>query len=33
MYRTFDATVGRMYFRRWLDQTLDALAKATEPPR
>lgn len=30
-YRMFDATLGRMYFRRWLDQSLDALAKATTP--
>jgi uncharacterized protein YndB with AHSA1/START domain len=34
MYRAFDATVGRMYFRRWLDQSLQALAKATaQQPR
>jgi uncharacterized protein YndB with AHSA1/START domain len=31
MYRAFDATVGRMYFRRWLEQSLEALAKATRP--
>jgi hypothetical protein len=24
-YRIFDATVGRLYFRRWLDQSLAAL--------
>jgi uncharacterized protein YndB with AHSA1/START domain len=30
-YRAFDATVGRMYFRRWLEQSLDARAKATAP--
>ena len=33
IYRMFDATAGRMYFRRWLDQSLDALsAKVGEPP-
>jgi len=33
VYRVFDATAGRMYFRRWLDQSLDALsAKVGEPP-
>src|SRR5256885_3267709 len=26
MYRAFDATVGRMDFRRWLEQSLEALA-------
>ena len=26
--RVFDAVVGRMYFRRWLDQSLDALRSA-----
>jgi uncharacterized protein YndB with AHSA1/START domain len=31
MYRAFDATVGRMYFRRWLEQSLEALANATTP--
>ena len=31
MYRAFDATVGRTYFRRWLEQSLEALAKATAP--
>jgi uncharacterized protein YndB with AHSA1/START domain len=31
VYRMFDATAGRMYFRRWLAQSLDALAeKAAE---
>ena len=30
-YRLFDATAGRIYFRRWLDESLEALAKATEP--
>ena len=30
-YRAFDATLGRIYFRRWLDQSLEALAKATAP--
>jgi uncharacterized protein YndB with AHSA1/START domain len=25
-YRVFDATAGRMYFRRWLDQSIEALA-------
>jgi uncharacterized protein YndB with AHSA1/START domain len=33
VYRVFDATAGRMYFRRWLDQSLDALsAKVGGPP-
>jgi hypothetical protein len=31
MYRAFDATVGRMYFRRWLEQSLEALGKASGP--
>jgi hypothetical protein len=26
--RVFDAVLGRMYFRRWLDQSLDALGTA-----
>jgi uncharacterized protein YndB with AHSA1/START domain len=34
LYRMFDATAGRMYFRRWLEQSVDALAHSvTEPPR
>ena len=23
--KVFDAVIGRLYFRRWLDQSLDAL--------
>ena len=30
-YRLFDATAGRIYFRRWLDESLEALVKATGP--
>jgi uncharacterized protein YndB with AHSA1/START domain len=31
LYRMFDVTAGRMYFRRWLAQSVDALAsKAAE---
>ena len=30
-YRAFDATVGRVYFRRWLEESLKALADATGP--
>ena len=26
--RVFDAVIGRMYFRRWLEQSLDALRAA-----
>ena len=33
VYRMFDATAGRMYFRRWLTESVDALArKVSEPP-
>ncbi|HEY1597832.1 MAG TPA: SRPBCC family protein [Thermoleophilaceae bacterium] len=32
VYRMFDATAGRMYFRRWLDQSLDALARTVAEP-
>ena len=31
-YRVFDATMGRMYFRRWLDQSLDALGRKVAGP-
>jgi hypothetical protein len=27
--KLFDAVVGRMYFRRWLDQSIDALRRTT----
>ena len=27
--RFFDTVIGRMYFRRWLEQSLDALRRAT----
>jgi uncharacterized protein YndB with AHSA1/START domain len=27
-YRLFDATLGRVYFRRWLDESVSALADA-----
>jgi uncharacterized protein YndB with AHSA1/START domain len=26
-YRVFDATAGRVYFRRWLDETVEALTR------
>jgi hypothetical protein len=26
-YRVFDATAGRMYFRRWLEQSVEALSR------
>ncbi|HEX4759929.1 MAG TPA: SRPBCC family protein [Thermoleophilaceae bacterium] len=29
--RIFDATVGRLYFRRWLDASLEALRKSAVP--
>jgi uncharacterized protein YndB with AHSA1/START domain len=33
VYRAFDASAGRMYFRRWLEQSVEALArKAAELP-
>ena len=32
VYRVFDATAGRIYFRRWLEQSLQALASATAQP-
>jgi uncharacterized protein YndB with AHSA1/START domain len=28
--RVFDAAIGRLYFRRWLEQSLDALERAAE---
>lgn len=31
-YRLFDATLGKLYFRRWLDQSLAALQEITEAP-
>jgi hypothetical protein len=31
-YRAFDATVGRLYFRRWLTQSLAALEEAAARP-
>ena len=27
-YRIFDATIGKLYFRRWLEQSLTALEEA-----
>ena len=27
-YRMFDSTMGRLVFRRWLEQSVDALKKA-----
>lgn len=30
--RLFDATAGRLFFRRWLDDTVDALKAAVERP-
>ena len=29
--RVFDAAIGRLYFRRWLEQSLDALQKTLRP--
>ena len=31
--RVFDAVAGRMYFRRWLEQSLDALSSAAAKRR
>ncbi len=31
--RVFDAVLGRMYFRRWLDQSLEALGRAARRVR
>jgi hypothetical protein len=31
-YRLFDAAIGRVYFRRWLDESFRALAEAAGPP-
>ena len=31
-YRIFDATVGRAYFRRWLEQSLAALEEVAARP-
>jgi hypothetical protein len=30
--RLFDSTFGSLYFRRWLEQSLDALEEAAERP-
>jgi len=30
--RVFDTVIGRMYFRRWLEQSIDALRRATGKP-
>jgi len=30
--RVFDMALGRLYFRRWLEQSLDALEDAASPP-
>jgi hypothetical protein len=30
--RIFDMAMGRLYFRRWLEQSLDALEDAASPP-
>ena len=35
-YRVFDLTVGKLYFRRWLDQSLESLEEAaadSSPPK
>ena len=33
IYRMFDATAGRIYFRHWLEQSLEALSnKVARPP-
>ena len=31
--KVFDAVIGRLYFRRWLDQSLDALPQQAEAAR
>ena len=31
-YRVFDVTVGKLYFRRWLDKSLAALEEAAARP-
>lgn len=31
--RVFDAVAGRVYFRRWLEQSLDALSSAARRTR
>ena len=31
--RVFDRTLGRLYFRRWSEQSLDALGKAARAER
>lgn len=31
-YRVFDATMGRMYFRRWLNESLEALSRRAAEP-
>ena len=31
-YRAFDATAGTVYFRRWLQESIDALRTAVEHP-
>ena len=31
--KVFDAVAGRRYFRRWLDQSIDALRRVTAKPR
>ena len=31
--RVFDTVIGRMYFRRWLEQSLDALRQAAGRPK
>jgi hypothetical protein len=30
--RIFDGVAGRIYFRRWLDQSIDGLKSAVENP-
>jgi hypothetical protein len=30
--RVFDAAVGRVYFRRWCDQSVDAIQRAVKEP-
>jgi len=32
LYRLFDETAGRIYFRRWADQSMKALSEATAKP-
>jgi hypothetical protein len=30
--RVFDTVIGRMYFRRWIEQSIEALERVAERP-